>query len=500
MTEQYVIAFDEGTTSARAVIFDRSGSVVTIAQEEFPQIYPRPGWVEHDPDVIWQTQLKVARQAIAEAGLQAANIAAIGITNQRESTVIWERSTGRPIYNSICWQDRRTAGHCDALRARGLERYVVDTTGLVVDAYFSATKIAWILDHVPGARARAEQGELLFGTIDSWLIWNLTGGKVHATDVTNASRTLLFNIHTVDWDERLLRELDVPRAILPSVHDTSHVFGMTAPDLFGGEIPVGSAVGDQQGALFGHACFERGMAKCTYGTSASLVMNTGDAPVAPGSGMLSTIAVSLDGKVQYAIEGVLFICGAAIQWLRDELRLIEKSSDAIVTTEDTNGVYFVPAFTGMSAPLWDAYARGTIVGLTRGANREHLIRAALESMAYQVHDVVVAMENLSETEVSSIRVDGGSCTNDFVMQFQADMSNLPILRPVVTEAAARGAAFLAGLAVGYWKDRAELSDKFELERTFERQMDPARVEKLYAGWTRAVQRSLAWVDPEEANA
>ncbi len=500
MTEQYVLAFDEGTTSARAIIFDRSGNVVTIAQEEFPQIYPKPGWVEHDPEVIWQTQLGVARQAIAEAGLQAANIAAIGITNQRESTVIWERDTGRPIYNSICWQDRRTAGHCDALRARGLEPYVVETTGLVVDAYFSATKIGWILDNVPGARERAEKGELLFGTIDSWLIWNLTGGKVHATDVTNASRTLLFNIHKVDWDERLLRELNVPRAILPAVHDTSHVFGMTAPELFGGEIPVGSAVGDQQGALFGHACFERGMAKCTYGTAASLVMNTGDAPVVPGSGMISTIAVGLDGKVQYAIEGVLFICGAAIQWLRDELRIIEKSSDAIATTDDTNGVYFVPAFTGMSAPLWDAYARGTIVGLTRGANREHLIRAALESMAYQVHDVVVAMENLSEIQVSSIRCDGGSCTNDFVMQFQADLSNLPILRPVVTEAAARGAAFLAGLAVGYWKDRAELSDKFELERTFERQMDPAQAEKLYAGWTRAVQRALAWVDPEEANA
>jgi glycerol kinase len=500
MTDKYILALDEGTTSARAIIFDRAGNVVTISQREFAQIYPKPGWVEHDPEVIWETQLAVAREAIAGAGLQATDIAAIGITNQRESTVIWERDTGRAIYNSICWQDRRTAGQCDALKARGLEGYVAETTGLVVDAYFSGTKIAWILDNVPGARERAEKGELLFGTIDSWLIWKLTGGKVHATDVTNASRTLLFNIHTVDWDDRLLSELNVPRAVLPQVHDTSHVFGTTSPELFGAEIPVGSAVGDQQAALFGHACFERGMAKCTYGTAASLVMNTGSEPVKPGNGLLTTVAVSLDGKVHYAIEGVLFICGAAIQWLRDELKIIDKSSEAVATTDDTCGVYFVPAFTGMSAPLWDAYARGTIVGLTRGANREHLIRAALESMAYQVHDVVLAMESQSETRVSSIRCDGGSCTNDFVMQFQADLSNLPILRPVVTEAAARGAAFLAGLAVGYWKDTAELSDKFELERTFEREMDAAKADKLYAGWTKAVQRSLAWVDPEDANA
>jgi glycerol kinase len=495
MAKNFVMALDEGTTSARAIIFDKFGNDIAIGQEEFAQIYPKPGWVEHDAEVIWQTQLKVAREAIAGAGIAPTDIAAIGITNQRETTVVWDRETGKPIHNAIVWQDRRTAGMCDALRPKW-EGYVAENTGLVVDAYFSGTKIAWLLDNVPGARKRAEAGELAFGTIDSWLIWNLTGGKVHVTDVTNASRTLLFNIRTMDWDEELLTALNVPRAILPQVRDTSEVYGTTDAALFGAEIPVAAAVGDQQGALFGQACFERGQAKCTYGTAASLVMNTGSELIAPGKGCISTVACRVNGEVQYASEGVLFICGAAIQWLRDELKIIQKSEDAVATTPDTNGVYFVPAFTGMSAPLWDQYARGTIVGLTRGANREHLIRAALESMVYQVRDVVDALEDLSGIEISSLKVDGGACTNDFVMQFQADISHVPVLRPKVTESTARGAAFLAGLAVGVWKDRAELVNSFELDRKFTPKMDRAEADRLYAGWTKAVQRALAWEEPE----
>ncbi len=495
MASNYVMALDEGTTSARAIIFDKYGNDVAIGQEEFAQIYPKPGWVEHDAQVIWETQLKVAREAIENAKIRAEDIAAIGITNQRETTVVWDRETGKPIHNAIVWQDRRTAGVCDALRAR-LEDYVAENTGLVVDAYFSATKIAWLLDNVPGARKRAEAGELAFGTIDSWLIWNLTGGRVHVTDVTNASRTLLFNIRDVDWDGRLLEEIRIPRAILPEVRNTSEVYGHTDPALFGAEIPVAAAVGDQQGALFGQACFEKGQAKCTYGTAAALMMNTGEEMIAPGNGCISTIACGMDGKVQYASEGVLFICGAAIQWLRDELRIIDSSADAVATTPDTHGVYFVPAFTGMSAPLWDQYARGVIVGLTRGANREHLIRAALESMAYQVRDVIDALEELSDIEITSLKVDGGASLNDFVMQFQADLSHMPVLRPKVTESTARGAAFLAGLAVGVWKDRDELVNSFDLDRKYTPRMDQAEADRLYAGWTKAVQRALAWEEPE----
>ncbi|MEX0347417.1 MAG: glycerol kinase GlpK [Rhizobiaceae bacterium] len=497
MSKDFVMAFDAGTTSTRAIIFDRKGEVVSIGQEEFTQIYPKPGWVEHDPQEIWKKQLKVAREAIGKAGISANDIAGIGITNQRETTVIWDRKTGEPIYNAIVWQDRRTAGACDIMRESGLEPYVAENTGLVVDAYFSGTKIEWLLDNCDGARTRADAGELAFGTIDSWLIWNLTGGSVHVTDVTNASRSLLFNIRDVDWDEKLLSAMRVPPEVLPSVKNTSEVYGVTAKEHFGAEIPVAAAVGDQQGALFGQACFDQGMAKCTYGTAAALMMNTGETFAKPGEGLISTIAVGIDGKVQYAVEGVLFICGAAVHWLRDELKLIEKSSDAVCTVEDTNGVYFVPAFTGTSAPTWDQYARGTIVGLTRGANREHLIRATLESMVYQVHDVVRAVHSVSGYPLASIKVDGGACENDFVMQFQSDISNIPVLRPTVTESTARGAAFLAGLATGVWASRNELADSFQLERQFEPQMDRDHAAKLYAGWLKATERALDWVEHDD---
>ncbi|HET7716872.1 MAG TPA: glycerol kinase GlpK [Bauldia sp.] len=495
MTESYVLALDAGTTSTRAIVFDRSGNILSLGQQEFTQIYPHPGWVEHDPREIWTAQLKVIREALAAVPVE--RIAGIGITNQRETAVVWDRRTGAPIHNAIVWQDRRTAGVCDSLRARGLEPYVAEATGLVIDAYFSATKIQWILDHVPDARARAETGDLAFGTIDSWLIWNLTGGKVHVTDYSNASRTLLFNIGSLTWDSRLLDELGIPRAILPEVRNSSEIYGRTSPELFGVSLPVAAAAGDQQAALFGHACFTRGAAKCTYGTAADLMMNTGAERVKPGLGMVSTIAAGLDGKVDYAVEGVLFFCGAAVQWLRDELKIISKSAEAVVTTEDTHGVYFVPALTGLSAPTWDPYARGLIIGLTRSANREHLIRATLESMAYQVRDVVDAMRTLSGIAIDALKVDGGATNNDFVMQFQADLLGIPVLRPRVVEVAARGAAFLAGLATGVWNDREELADTFELQRKFLPQMDRAKADRLYVGWTRAVERSRGWIAPGE---
>ena len=378
MAKQYVLAFDEGTSNARAIVFDRKGKVVSVRQSEITQIYPEPGWVEHNPTEIWAKQLAVAREAIKNANIEPSEIAGIGITNQRETTVVWDRASGRPIHNAIVWQDRRTAGICDALTAKGLKSYITENTGLVIDAYFSGTKIQWILDNVPGARERAERGELAFGTIDSWLIWNLTAGRVHVTDYSNASRTMLFNIRTLEWDERLLAELRVPKAILPKVCNSSEVYGVTDAGLFGVEIPVAASVGDQQGALFGQTCFSAGMTKCTFGSAGALMMNTGNTPILPDRGLISTIAVGIDGKVQYAIEGLLYITGSAVQWLRDELKIIKSSSEAVVTTPDTNGVYFVPAFIGLSAPLWDQYARGVIIGLTRGANREHLIRATLE--------------------------------------------------------------------------------------------------------------------------
>jgi len=405
MAKQYVLALDEGTSNARTIVFDRRGKVVSVRQSEITQIYPEPGWVEHNPMEIWTKQLAVAREAIKDAKIAPSEIAAIGITNQRETTVVRDRASGRPIHNAIVWQDRRTAGICDALTAKSLKSYVTENTGLVIDAYFSGTKIQWILDNVPGARERTERGELAFGTIDSWLIWNLTAGRVHVTDYTNASRTMLFNIRTLDWDERLLAELRVPKAILPKVCNSSEVYGVTDASLFGVEIPVAASVDDQQGALFGQTCFSPGMTKCTFGSAGALMMNVGDTPILPDRGLISTIAVGIDGKVEYAVEGLLYVMGSAVQWLRDELKMIKSSSDAVVTTPDTNGVYFVPAFIGLSAPLWDQYARGVIVGLTRGANPEHLIRATLESSAYQVRDVVEAMCAFAKIEINGLKVE-----------------------------------------------------------------------------------------------
>lgn len=499
MADTYVMALDEGTSSARAILFDRAGNVAALAQREFRQIYPQPGWVEHDAVEIWNTQLAVAREAMAQIGATASHIAAIGITNQRETSVIWDRKTGVPLHNALVWQDRRTAGVCDALKARGLEPYVKENTGLVIDAYFSGTKLAWVLDNTPGARARAEAGELAAGTIDTWLIWNLTGGKVHVTDASNASRTLLFNIRTGTWDERLLKELNVPRSILPEVRDSSEVYGQTAPDLFGGAIPVAASIGDQQGALFGQSCFEAGMVKATYGTGGSLMMNAGTVPMPSNTGLLTTVAWRIGGKMEYALEGLLFTVGSVVQWLRDELKLIHHAAETELAAKlvpDTNGVYIVPAFTGLSAPWWDQYARGTIVGITRGANRNHLIRAALESMAYQIRDVIGCMEKDAGISVSDLKVDGGAAMNNFVMQFQADQLGVTVLRPRVADTTARGAAFLAGLAVGYWKDKADLREAFTLDREFHPCADRVTPDRLYAGWSRAVDRARDWAEHE----
>jgi glycerol kinase len=495
MTDSHVMALDEGTSSARAILFDHGGNVVSIAQREFRQIYPRPGWVEHDADEIWATQLSVAREAMAKAHATAEQIAAIGITNQRETIVVWDRETGQPIHNALVWQDRRTAGVCDALKAKGFETHVREATGLVIDAYFSGTKLAWLLDNVPGARARAERGELAAGTIDTWLIWHLTGGRLHVTDASNASRTLLFNINTGAWDETLLAELDVPRAILPEVRDSSEVYGLTDPALFGGAIPVAASIGDQQGALFGQSCFEAGMVKATYGTGGSLMMNAGDKPMPSKNGLLTTVAWRIDGKLCYALEGLLFTVGSVAQWLRDELKLIHNAAETELSAQlvpDTNGVYVVPAFTGLSAPWWDQYARGAIVGITRGANRDHLIRASLESMAYQIRDVIGCMEADSGIPVRDLKVDGGAAMNNFVMQFQADQLGVDVLRPKVADTTARGAAFLAGLAVGYWQDKDDLRNAFTLDRAFTPSCDRATADKLYRGWSRAVDRARDW--------
>ena len=496
--KNYVMAFDAGTSSSRAILFDRRGEIVAIAQREFPQIYPKPGWVEHNPSDVWHTQLSVAHEAIKMAGINPAEIVGIGITNQRETTVVWDRATGQPLMNAIVWQDRRTAGFCDELKSRGLSAYVAENTGLVIDAYFSGTKIKWILDNVPGARERAMRGELAFGTIDSWLTWNLTGGKAHVTDYSNASRTLLLNIKSGAWDDRLLSEIGVPRSVLPAVKNSSEVYGTTVPALFDGvAIPVAASVGDQQGALFGQSCFESGMVKATYGTGGSLLMNTGSTPMPSKNGLLTTIAWGLDGKIEYALEGLLFTVGSVVQWLRDELHLVHSAGEteaAAKKVPDTNGVYVVPAFTGLSAPHWDQYARGTIVGITRGANRNHLIRASLESMAYQIRDLIGCMEADSGIRNTELKVDGGACKNDFVMQFQADMLGVPVLRPKIVDTTAKGAAFLAGLATGFWKDRKDLSNAFALERSFTPMMSRADADRLYAGWNRAVDRSRDWIE------
>lgn len=494
MEKKYILALDQGTTSSRAIIFNHKGEIVKIAQKEFTQYYPKPGWVEHDPMEIWGSQSGVAREVIETAGIRPEEIAAIGITNQRETTVIWDKNTGRPIYNAIVWQCRRTAAICEELKRRGLEDYIRDNTGLVIDAYFSATKIKWILDNVEGAREKAEKGELLFGNIDTWLIWNLTRGKVHVTDYSNASRTMLYNIKELKWDDRLLKELNIPKSVLPEVKPSSHVYGYTDPDIFGGlRIPIAGVAGDQQAALFGQACFKAGMAKNTYGTGCFLLMNTGDEMVKSKNGLITTIAWGIDGKVEYALEGSIFVAGAVVQWLRDELKLIHDAKDSeyfAKKVEDSNGVYLVPAFTGLGAPYWDMDARGVIVGLTRGANKNHIIRAALESIAYQTRDVLEVMEEDSGISLKELRVDGGASANNFLMQFQSDILGVPIKRPNIIETTALGAAYLAGLAVGFWSCREEIWEKWNVNQSFEPQMEIEKREHIYRGWKEAVKKAI----------
>lgn len=490
---RYILALDQGTTSSRALLFDSSGKCVGVAQKEIGQFYPKPGWVEQDPMDIWGTQSGVAREVLEKTGIRPGHLAGIGITNQRETTIIWERDSGKPVCNAIVWQCRRTAAICTELKARGLEPYIAKTTGLVVDAYFSATKIKWILDAVPGLRARAANGELLFGNVDTWLIWNLTRGKVHVTDYSNASRTMLFNIHELRWDRQLLAEMNIPEVMLPEVRESSCLYGYTDPGVFGGAtIPIAGDAGDQHAALFGQACFNDGMAKNTYGTGCFMLMNTGSKPVPSKNGLLTTIAWGVDGKVDYALEGSIFMAGASVQWLRDEVRLIDsaaQSEDMANAVPDSNGVYLVPAFAGLGAPYWDMYARGTIVGLTRGANRNHIVRATLESIAFQTRDVLQAMEDDSGIRLKTLRVDGGAVANNFLMQFQSDILGVPVDRPVEAETTALGAAFLAGLAVGFWNDRSEISAKWSIDRTFVPNMADDLREQKYAGWKDAVARS-----------
>lgn len=490
------MALDQGTTSSRCILFNEKGLIESVAQKEFTQIYPKAGWVEHDPMEIWATQIGVAQEAMAKVNATAQDIAAIGITNQRETTVVWNKLTGEPVYNAIVWQCRRTAGICDEIRAKGFDGKIREKTGLVVDAYFSGTKVKWILDNVEGAREEAEKGNLLFGTIDTWLIWNLTKGKVHVTDYSNASRTLLFNIHELKWDEEILEELNIPASVLPEAKPSSAVYGYTDSSLLGGEIAIAGAAGDQQAALFGQTCFESGTAKNTYGTGCFMLMNTGEKAFPSKNGLLTTIAWGLDGKVEYALEGSIFIAGAAIQWLRDELKLIENAADSEAIAEsvaDTNGVFVVPAFVGLGAPYWDSYARGSIFGLTRGAKKEHLIRATLESLAYQTNDVLKAMQDDSGIELKALKVDGGACANNFLMQFQSDVLGVQVDRPEVIETTALGAAYLAGLAVGYWNDKNEIAQNWAISRSFQPTMDEEKRADLLKGWHEAVNRSLKWL-------
>ena len=492
---KYIMALDSGTTSNRCILFNRQGEICSVAQKEFAQYYPKPGWVEHDPVEIWNTQISVAQEAMRKAGARPEDIAAIGITNQRETTVVWDRATGEPVYNAIVWQCRRTAEYCDELRARGLAEPIREKTGLVIDAYFSGTKLRWILENVAGARARAERGELLFGTIDTWLIWKLTGGRVHVTDYSNASRTMLYNIRTLRWDEEILKELDIPACMLPEAMPSSCAYGQSDPAIFGAPVTIAGAAGDQQAALFGQTCFAPGEAKNTYGTGCFLLMNTGETPKTSRSGLVTTIAWGLDGRVEYALEGSVFVAGAAIQWLRDELRLVESAPDSeyfATKVADTNGCYVVPAFVGLGAPYWDQYARGCIVGLTRGVNNAHIIRATLESLAYQTNDVLRAMEEDAGIRLAALKVDGGASANDFLMQFQADISNAPVRRPVCVETTAMGAAYLAGLAVGYWQSKEEVLSNWKISRVFAPGMDGAQRERLLSGWRRAVDCARGW--------
>jgi glycerol kinase len=492
---KHILALDQGTTSSRAILFDRAGGIVAVAQKEFPQIFPKPGWVEHDPRDIWSTQAGVASEVLQKANVQAGDIAAIGITNQRETTVVWDRATGQPICNAIVWQDRRTAAICDRLKARKLDRTIRKKTGLVIDAYFSATKVQWILENVKGARARAKAGELAFGTVDSWLVWNLTGGTVHITDASNASRTMLYNIVRGDWDDELLKIFGVPRSMLPEVRSSSEVYGETK--LFGAAIPIAGIAGDQQAALFGQVCTRPGMVKNTYGTGCFMLMNTGTKPIASKNHLLTTVAWRIGSRTEYALEGSIFIAGAVVQWLRDGLQLIRSAPDVeplAASVPDTGGVYLVPAFAGLGAPHWDQYARGTIVGLTRGTTKAHLARAALEGIALQVMDVLKAMEADARIKLKELRVDGGACSNNLLMQLQADLLNVPVVRPRVAETTALGAAYLAGLAVGYWSSQADIARQWQADKRFKPAMKAAARKQISAGWVKALGRARKWED------
>ncbi len=493
--KKYVMALDQGTTSSRCIIFDKKGKMLSVAQKEFMQIYPKPGWVEHDPTQIWSSIISVASEAMAKLGISGEEIASIGITNQRETTIVWDKETGQPVYNAIVWQCRRTADTINELKARGLEEYIIDKTGLIPDAYFSGTKIKWILENVPGAGEAARAGKLLFGTVDTWIIWNLTKGRCFVTDYTNASRTMLFDIKRLTWDERILNELNIPSEMLPEVKPSSCVYGYSDRSLFGEEIAIAGAAGDQQAALFGQCCFGKGDVKNTYGTGCFLLMNTGDEAITSKHGLLTTLAASTGPEPQYALEGSVFVAGAAVQWLRDELRLIRSASESekyAMQVEDTNGIYVVPAFAGLGAPYWDQYARGAILGITRGCNREHIIRATLESIAYQTQDVLRAMEGDSGNHLNSLKVDGGACANHFLMQFQADILDTTVLKPECIETTALGAAYLSGLAVGFWKDKEEIKQNWALAEIFQPQMAKDKREKLIAGWNKAVSRSFSW--------
>lgn len=492
---KYIMALDAGTTSNRCILFNEKGEMCSVAQKEFTQHFPKPGWVEHDPEEIWSTQLEVAQKAMENIHASASDIAAIGITNQRETAIVWNKKTGVPVYRAIVWQCRRTSEYCDSLKDKGLTETFRKKTGLVIDAYFSATKIKWILDHVEGARELAEQGELLFGTVETWLIWKLTRGRVHVTDYSNASRTMLFNIHTLQWDREILQELNIPESMLPEVKPSSCIYGECDPQFLGGPILIGGAAGDQQAALFGQACFEAGAAKCTYGTGGFLLMNTGETPVSSKNGLVTTIAWGLNGKVNYALEGSVFVAGAAIQWLRDEMRMIDSAMDSeymAMKVKDSGGCYVVPAFTGLGAPYWDQYARGTITGLTRGVNKYHIIRATLDAICYQMNDVLQVMKEDSGMNLSALKVDGGASANNLLMQIQSDISNVPVHRPHCVETTAMGAAYLAGLAAGYWSDMEEIRKNWEIDRIFEPDIFEEERQRRIRGWEKAVNCSYGW--------
>lgn len=498
--QKFILALDSGTTSNRAILFNHSGEIINASQKEFEQIYPRPGWVEHKPQDIWETQLEVSREVISKSSISPAEISGIGITNQRETTLIWNRETGEPIYNAIVWQDRRTAGICDDLKAKGYEKTFAEKTGLVIDAYFSGTKIKWILEHVPGARELANSGKLAFGTVDSWLVWNLTGGRLHITDVSNASRTLLFNIHTLSWDEELLEILGVPKAILPKVKQSSEVYGKTDKDLLGAEIPVSGIAGDQQAALFGQMCIKEGMVKNTYGTGCFVVMNTGSKPIMSKNKLLTTIGWQINGQTTYALEGSIFVAGAVVKWLRDELEIIESSADIeslASQVNDSGGVSFVPGFVGLGAPHWDQYATGTIIGLSRGTGKAHIARAALEAIALQTMEVIETMAGDSGIDVDELRVDGGAAINNLLMQIQANSINTDVVRPKITEITALGAAYLAGLSTGFWKDIEEISKQWQVDRKFSPAENREEFKKVIARWKKAVTRSKAWYETHE---